>query len=85
MNVGNFPVYQPAHQNLIAVAYGASCLEYCAGLLVFPPTARYSLTGYSLGEIRSRSWTCLLHDSVLFDKPYRIHSYRLEGISWRVP
>jgi len=49
MNVGNLSVYQAAHENLIAIADGASCPEDCARLLVSQPAAVYPLAGYGYG------------------------------------
>jgi hypothetical protein len=49
MNVGNLSAQQTAHEDLIAIAYGASCTEDCAPLLVSPPTAVYPLAGYGFG------------------------------------
>jgi hypothetical protein len=34
MNVGNLSTHQTAHENFIAIAYGASCPEDCAPLFV---------------------------------------------------
>ena len=49
MDVSNLSTHQTAHQNLIAIAYGASCLEDCPPLLVSPPTAVYPLADYGFG------------------------------------
>jgi hypothetical protein len=49
MNVGNLSACQAAHEDLIAIAYGAGRPEDCAPLLVSPPAAVYPLAGYSFG------------------------------------
>src|ERR1700730_18352465 len=49
MDVGNLSAHQTAHEDLIAIAYGASCPEDCAPLLVSPPTAVHRLAGYGFG------------------------------------
>jgi hypothetical protein len=59
MNVGNLSTHQTAHEDLIAIAYGASCPEDCAPLFVPPPTAANRLSGYGFGQVWSHSPTCL--------------------------
>jgi hypothetical protein len=49
MNIGNLSACQTAHQDLITIAYGASCPEDFAPLSVSPPIAVYPLAGYRLG------------------------------------
>jgi len=49
MNVSNLSTHQTAHQNLIAIAYGASRLEDCSPLLMSPPTPVQPLADYGFG------------------------------------